>query len=82
MTKRIPPRTPKGFRDFLPETMLRRQYVIDSIAEVFQRFGFEPLDTPVLELRETLLGKYGEDAESLIFSAQHGRSKDRLADAL
>ena len=79
MTKRIPPRTPKGFRDFLPETMLRRQYVIDSIAEVFQRFGFEPLDTPVLELRETLFGKYGEDAESLIFSAQHGRSKDSLA---
>ena len=79
MSQRIAPRTPKGFRDFLPQTMLRRQYVIGEIAAVFQRFGFEPLDTPVLELRETLFGKYGEDAEQLIFSAQHGRSKDALA---
>ena len=80
MSKTINPRTPKGFRDFLPETMLRRQYVVDAITDVFHRFGFEPLDTPILELRETLLGKYGEDAEKLIFSAQHGRSsKDPLA---
>ncbi|MDE2857826.1 MAG: histidine--tRNA ligase [Chloroflexota bacterium] len=80
MNKIINPRTPKGFRDFLPETMLRRQYVIEAITDVFHRFGFEPLDTPILELRETLLGKYGEDAEKLIFSAQHGRSsKDPLA---
>ena len=80
MSKPIVPRTPKGFRDFLPETMLRRNYVIDAITDVFQRFGFEPLDTPILELRETLFGKYGEDAEQLIFSAQHGRSsKDPLA---
>ena len=80
MSKPIVPRTPKGFRDFLPETMLRRNYVIDAITDVFHRFGFEPLDTPILELRETLFGKYGEDAEQLIFSAQHGRSsKDPLA---
>jgi len=80
MSKTINARTPKGFRDFLPETMLRRKYVIDAITDVFHRFGFEPLDTPILELRETLLGKYGEDAEKLIFSAQHGRSsKDPLA---
>ncbi len=80
MSKTINPRTPKGFRDFLPETMLRRKYVLDAITDVFHRFGFEPLDTPILELRETLLGKYGEDAEKLIFSAQHGRSsKDPLA---
>ena len=80
MAKFIAPRTPKGFRDFLPETMLRRNYVIDSITEEFHLFGFEPIDTPILELRETLFGKYGEDAEQLIFSAQHGRStKDPLA---
>ncbi|MCY4071340.1 MAG: histidine--tRNA ligase [Chloroflexi bacterium] len=80
MSKTINARTPKGFRDFLPETMLRRKYVIDAVTDVFHRFGFEPLDTPILELRETLLGKYGEDAEKLIFSAQHGRSsKDPLA---
>ncbi len=80
MSKTIAPRTPRGFRDFLPDTMLRRNYVTDSIREVFHRFGFEPLDTPILELRETLFGKYGEDAEQLIFGAQHGRSsKDPLA---
>ena len=80
MSQRIAPRTPRGFRDFLPETMLRRAYVIDAIAGVFERFGFEPLDTPILELRETLYGKYGEDAEQLIFDAQHGRSsRDPLA---
>ena len=75
MSKIIAPRAPKGFRDFLPQTMLRRNYVIGSIKEEFHRFGFEPIDTPVLELRDTLFGKYGEDAEQLIFSAQHGRSK-------
>ena len=74
MSKFIAPRTPRGFRDFLPQTMLRRNYVIDNIVDVFQRFGFEPIDTPILELQETLFGKYGEEAEQLIFSAQHGRS--------
>ncbi|MCY4147506.1 MAG: histidine--tRNA ligase [Chloroflexi bacterium] len=74
MSQFIKPRPPKGFRDFLPRTMRRRRYVIDCITEIFERFGFEPLDTPILELRETLFGKYGEDAEQLIFSAQHGRS--------
>ncbi len=74
MSKSVTPRTPRGFRDFLPETMLRRNYVLDSITEEFHRFGFEPIGTPILELQETLFGKYGEDAEQLIFSAQHGRS--------
>ena len=75
MSKFIAPRSPKGFRDFLPETMLRRNYVLDSIKAVFHHFGFEPIDTPILELHETLFGKYGEEAEQLIFTAQHGRSR-------
>lgn len=80
MSKRINPRTPKGFRDFLPDTMLRRNYVMNTIREVFHLFGFEPIGTPILELKDTLFGKYGEEAEQLIFSAQHGRSnKDPLA---
>ena len=80
MSKFMAPRAPKGFRDFLPETMLRRGYVLDSIKEVFHLYGFEPIDTPILELHETLFGKYGEDAEQLIFTAQHGRSRrDPLA---
>jgi histidyl-tRNA synthetase len=74
------PRTPKGFRDFLPADMLKREYVFSVVREVFHLYGFEPLQTPTLELRETLFGKYGEDAEQLIFEAQHGRSdKDPLA---
>ena len=71
---KIKPRLPKGFRDFLPATMLKREYVLGIVVEMFQRYGFEPLQTPVLELNETLYGKYGEDAENLIFNAQHGRS--------
>jgi len=74
MSKRIVPRTPKGFRDFLPAAMRRRNYVMNAITEVFHLFGFEPIGTPILELRDTLFGKYGADAEKLIFSARHGRS--------
>lgn len=77
---RINARTPKGFRDFLPADMLKREYVTGIIRDVFELYGFEPLQTPVLELRETLYGKYGEDAEKLIYDAQHGGStKDPLA---
>lgn len=80
MATKTTARTAKGFRDFLPSDMLKRQYVINKVTAVFERYGFEPLQTPVLELRETLYGKYGEDAENLIYEAQHGRSsKDMLA---
>lgn len=76
----INPRPPKGMRDFLPVDMIKRQYVFDTVQEVFQRYGFEPLQTPVIELNETLYGKYGEDAENLIYSVKHGRSdKDELS---
>ena len=75
----IKPRLPKGMRDFLPQTMLKREYVFGVVREVFHRFGFEPLQTPVLELEETLMGKYGEDAEKLIFQAQHPGGKEALA---
>jgi len=74
MSKTIGARNPKGFRDFLPDAMLRRNYVFDCIRQEFHRYGFDPIDTPILELHETLFGKYGEDAEQLIFTAQHGRS--------
>jgi len=76
----IKPRTAKGMRDFLPIDMIKREFVFDTIQDVFKIFGFEPLQTPVIELNETLYGKYGEDAESLIYSAKHGRSdKDELS---
>src|SRR5258706_12137895 len=66
-------------RDFLPADVLRRQYVMDTVAQVFQTFGYEPLYTPVMELNETLLGKYGEDAEKLIFHAKHPQGNEELA---
>jgi len=66
-------------RDILPEQMIRRQYVIDVIRGVFEEFGFEPLSTPAVELADTLMGKYGPDAERLIYNATYGDGKDRLA---
>jgi histidyl-tRNA synthetase len=57
----------RGMRDFLPEDVRRRQYVIGVIAEVYQRYGFEPLETPAVENIETLMGKYGEEGDRLIF---------------
>jgi histidyl-tRNA synthetase len=76
---KIKPQLPSGMRDFLPADVLRRQYVIDTVADVFETYGYEPLHTPALELQETLMGKYGEDAEKLIFYAQHPGGKEQLA---
>lgn len=79
MSPKIEARLPRGMRDILPPKMLQRQYVIGVIEKIFQRFGFEPLQTPVLELRETLLGKYGDDAEKLIYDAKHREGKEDLS---
>jgi len=56
-----------GMRDFLPQDVLRRRYVVGIIESVYQRYGFEPLETPAMERLETLLGKYGEEGDQLIF---------------
>ncbi len=56
-----------GMRDFLPLDLLRRNYVIDIIERIYQSYGFEPLETPTMERLETLLGKYGEEGDQLIF---------------
>ena len=56
-----------GMRDFLPLDVLRRRYVVSIIERVYQRYGFEPLETPTMERLETLLGKYGEEGDQLIF---------------
>lgn len=58
---------PRGMRDFLPDDVRRREYVIGVIEEVYSRYGFEPLETPAVENIETLLGKYGEEGNQLIF---------------
>ncbi len=64
------PQIPKGFRDFLPERMRLRKRLIAQMTGIFERFGFEPLDTPCLEYAETLLGKYGEEGDRLIYKFQ------------
>ncbi|MBA3442034.1 MAG: histidine--tRNA ligase [Pyrinomonadaceae bacterium] len=57
----------RGMRDFLPADVRRREYVIGKIKEVYERYGFEPLETPAVENIETLMGKYGEEGNQLIF---------------
>jgi len=60
--------TLKGFRDFLPEEKKQREYVQNKIVEVFTLYGFEPFETPTLEYAELLLGKYGDEADKLVYT--------------
>ena len=57
----------RGMRDFLPDEVRRREYVIGVIGDVYRRYGFEPLETPAVENIDTLMGKYGEEGDRLIF---------------
>lgn len=57
----------RGTRDFLPDDIRRREHVIRTVRDVYERYGFEPLETPAFENIETLLGKYGEESNKLIF---------------
>jgi histidyl-tRNA synthetase len=61
------PSLPQGTRDFSPETVRKRQHIFQVIRETFERYGFQPLETPAMENLETLLGKYGEEGDKLIF---------------
>lgn len=61
------PTLPKGMRDFGPRQMMRRQYIFDTIKKVFVKFGFQPIETPAMENLSTLLGKYGEEGDKLLF---------------
>lgn len=62
------PQTLKGFRDFLPEEKRKRDFVLKKIIETFQVYGFAPLETPTLEYAELLMGKYGEEADKLVYN--------------
>ena len=57
----------RGMRDFLPSDVRKRNYVINIIKEVYESYGFEPLETPAVENLETLMGKYGEEGNQLVF---------------
>lgn len=61
------PAIPKGTRDFLPETMVKRNYIFSTIKAVFETYGFLPIETPSMENTETLMGKYGDEGDKLIF---------------
>lgn len=63
----ITPKTLKGFRDFLPIEARKRSYVVGALKRVFEAYGFEPLETPVLEYEEMLLGKYGDEGDKLMY---------------
>jgi histidyl-tRNA synthetase len=59
--------TLKGFRDFLPPEKRERDFVVRQIVAAFETAGFEPLETPTLEYKETIMGKYGEEADKLVY---------------
>jgi histidyl-tRNA synthetase len=74
------PSIPKGTRDFLPSEVARRDYIFSTIKQYFKRFGFQPIETPSFEKRETLLGKYGEEGDRLIFRILNSGDKMKKAD--
>jgi len=61
------PSIPKGTRDFSPAEMVKRNYIFDTIKEVFRLYGFQPIETPAMENLSTLMGKYGEEGDKLLF---------------
>ncbi len=75
----INPQTLKGFRDFLPSEARKRQFAINTLKQVFESYGFEPLETPALEYEEILLGKYGDEGDKLMYRFEdNGKRKVAL----
>lgn len=74
--KRIEPKLLKGFRDYLPHQMIARKQIIAAAEKVFEHYGFSPLQTPALEYAEILLGKYGADAERLLYRFTDNGGRD------
>jgi histidyl-tRNA synthetase len=73
------PSIPKGTRDFGPAEMVKRNYIFDTIKSVFKLYGFQPIETPAMENLSTLMGKYGEEGDKLLFKILN--SGDFLAKA-
>ena len=74
------PSIPKGSRDFLPADVARRSYVINTIKTQFERYGFLPIETPSMEKSASLLGKYGEEGDRLMFHVLNSGEKLKKAD--
>lgn len=73
---KIEPRLLQGFRDFLPARKMQRDWLIDIVKEVYESFGFQPLETPVLEYADVLLGKYGAEANQLMYRFKDQGDRD------
>ncbi len=74
------PSIPKGTRDFLPVEVERRNYIFETIKNVFKKYGFGPIETPSFEKSSTLMGKYGEEGDRLIFRILNSGDKMLKAD--
>ncbi|HMU23801.1 MAG TPA: histidine--tRNA ligase, partial [Ferruginibacter sp.] len=70
------PSLPQGMRDFYAETVQKRNYIFSTIKTVFELYGFQPLETPAMENLETLMGKYGEEGDKLIFKVLNNGLND------
>ena len=65
------PSIPKGTRDFSPVEMAKRNYIFNTIREVYHLYGFQQIETPSMEMLSTLMGKYGEEGDKLLFKIQN-----------
>jgi histidyl-tRNA synthetase len=75
------PSIPKGTRDFTPAEMSRRNYIFDSIRKIFKTYGYQPIETPAMEHLSSLMGKYGDEGDKLLFKILNsGNFKDKLSD--
>ena len=74
--ERIQPRTLKGFRDFTPEAMRPREWLIDTAKHVYRSYGFSPIDTPALEYAEILLGKGGTESDRQLYRFEDAGGRD------
>src|SRR5689334_16932536 len=70
------PSLPQGTRDFGPDVVRKRQYILNTIRSVFELYGFQPLETPAMENLETLMGKYGDEGDKLIFKVLNNGLSD------
>lgn len=75
----VKPSVPKGMRDFSPAEMVKRNYIFDTIKSVFRKYGYQQIETPTMENLTTLMGKYGDEGDKLIFKVLN--SGDYLAKA-
>ena len=76
MAPKITPRTLKGFRDYLPETMIPRRRLIDTAARVYQSYGFSPIDTPALEYLDILTGKGSDETDKQMYRFTDSGGRD------